>query len=341
MRVVTAAVAVVVVLAGCGRKLPPLPPVLDVPETTQDLTVYQELANAVLLWSFPSMTRAGRPLVDLERVEVLRLDLAPGQELPPTPELQRQLVLARGRVVARLEGSSLAAATVGRRLRIEDPLQLPAEGTTPNTSWYAVRSRRRDGTTSALSNLVSWQAKPVPAMVAALAAAPAREGIALSWREVAGARYLLERQDAAGGGWEPVGPEELKTSEYLDRTANQGTTWRYRVRAVSAGVRGPYSEVREVSYPDIYAPPPPTSLVCLPEARQVRLSWEESPEVGVTYRVERRRAGEGWQPIGEATQRRWFDDPSPPEGELDYQVVALDAMGNASSPITCAVRMGP
>ncbi len=341
MRAVAAAVAVAVLLAGCGRKLPPLPPIIDVPETTQDLAIYQDGLRAVLTWSYPSMTRAGRPLVDLERVEVLRLDLAPGQELPPAPELQRQLMVARGRIVARLEGSGLAAATVGRQLRIEDPLQLPAEGMTPSTSWYAVRSRRRDGTTSALSNLVSWQARTVPPPVEKLQALPSAEGIVLSWSPVAGAAYLLERQDANGGGWQPVEGEELKTNEFLDRGARQGTIWRYRVRAVVAGVRGPHSEVREVPYPDIYPPPPPAVLVCLPEVSQVRLSWEGSPEIGVSYRVERRHPAEGWQPIGEASQRQWFDDPSPPAGELEYQVMAVDAAGNLSPPVTCSVRVEP
>lgn len=341
MRAVAAVVAMMVVISGCGRKLPPLPPIIDVPETTLDLSVHQDLMNAVLIWSYPTMTRAGRPLVDLERVEVLRLDLAPGQELPPKPELQQQLMLARGRVVARLEGSSLAAATIGPRLRTEDSLQVGVEGTTPSTSWYAVRSRRRDGTSSALSNLVSWQAKPVPPAVERVSAEADHEGITLTWSEVTGARYLLERQDAAGGGWQAVGVEELKVHEFLDRGARQGTTWRYRVRAVVTGVRGPFSQVRDVPYPDIYAPPPPASLVCLPETARVRLSWEGSPEAGVSYRVERRRAGEEWRLAGEEGQRRFFDDASPPEGELGYRVMAVDGAGNASTAITCAVRTGP
>lgn len=334
-------VVMLLALAGCGRKLPPLPPIIDVPETTQDLEVYQDGINAVLTWSYPALTRAGRPLVDLERMEVFRLDLAPGQELPPTPDLRRQLMLARGRVIARLEGGGLAAATVGSRLRIEDSLQLPEEGTAGSTSWYAVRSRRRDGTSSALSNMVSWQARPVPAVVNRVDATAEREGISLSWSEVSGATYLLERQDVAGGGWQGVGLEELKTTELHDRGASQGTTWRYRVRAVVAGVRGAFSGVVEVPYPDVYAPPPPASLVCLPEATRVRMSWEGSPEAGVSYRVERRRAGEGWQLAGEGSQRRTLDDTSPPKGELEYRVMAVDAEGNASAPVTCAVRTGP
>lgn len=342
MRVVTSVVvAAVLGISGCGRKLPPLPPITDVPETTQDLAVYQDVSNAVLTWSYPTLTRAGRPLYDVQRVEVVRLDLAPGQELPPAPELQRQLMLARGRVIARLEGSGLAAATVGSKLRLEDPLQFPQEGTTASTSWYAVRSRRADGTVSALSNLVSWQAKPVPATVEQLAATAGPEGITVSWSEASGATYLLERQDVAGGGWQSVGAEEVKATEFLDRDARQGSTWRYRVRAVIAGARGPYSRIVELKYPDVYAPPPPAALVCLPEATRVRLSWQASPEAGVVYRIERRPLGEEWQLAGEEGQRRSFEDAGPPRGELEYRVMAVDAAGNASPPSTCVVRTGP
>lgn len=333
-------VALVLALTGCGRKLPPLPPVIDVPETTQDLAVFQEEQRAVLTWSYPTTTRAGRPLVDLERIEVLRLDLAPGQELPPAPELRRQLMVARGRVIARLEGAALAAATVGSRLRVEDLLLVPTEGSTPSTTWYAVRSRRRDGTTSALSNLVSWQAKPVPPAVGTISLLPEAEGIRVLWAEVAGASYMLERRDAAGGGWQTVGPEEVKGPEFLDRGVRQGATWQYRVRAVLGGVRGPFSAVGEVSYPDVYPPPPPSSLVCLPEVARVRLSWEASPELGVRYRVERRRAAGEWELAGEESQRRAFDDTSPPVGALDYRVTAVDGAGNASPPLTCTVRTG-
>ena len=340
MRVLVLLVAGIVGLTGCGRKLPPLPPITDVPETTQDLAVYQDISNAVLTWSYPTLTRAGRPLLDVQRVEVVRLDLAPGQELPLAPELQRQLMLARGRVIARLEGSGVAAATVGSKLRLEDPLQFPQEGTTASTSWYAVRSRRADGTVSALSNLVSWQAKPIPATVERVVATAAQEGITVIWSEVSGATYLLERQDAAGGGWQAVGTEEVKTTEFLDRDARQGSTWRYRVRAVIAGARGPYSQTVELAYPDVYAPPPPAALVCLPEATRVRLSWQASPEAGVVYRVERRSVGEEWQLAGEEGQRRFLEDVAPPRGELEYRVTAVDAAGNASPPITCVVRMG-
>ena len=67
-------------LGGCGRKADPLPPIIEVPETTTDLTVHQEGTEAVLAWSYPQLTRAGRQLVDLARVEVWKLDVPPGQE---------------------------------------------------------------------------------------------------------------------------------------------------------------------------------------------------------------------------------------------------------------------
>ena len=87
-------------LAGCGRKLPPLPPIIEVPETTTNLTGYQDGAEVVLSWSYPQMTRSGQTLTDLGRVEVWRLEVPPGQEQVGSglqgEELRRQLMLARG-----------------------------------------------------------------------------------------------------------------------------------------------------------------------------------------------------------------------------------------------------
>ncbi|MFN3413652.1 MAG: hypothetical protein ACK42L_06285, partial [Thermoanaerobaculum sp.] len=113
-----------VVLVACGRKGPPLPPLREVPETTTDLVASQEENEVVLRWSYPSLTRSGQPLRDLEAVDVWRADLPPGQEKslegPQGVELKRQLILGRGKQVARLRGKALEAATRGSTLEYRE-----------------------------------------------------------------------------------------------------------------------------------------------------------------------------------------------------------------------------
>ncbi len=326
---------------GCGRKADPLPPVIEIPETTTDLTVRQEGSEAVLTWSFPQLTRAGRRLVDLERVEVWKLDVPPGQEQvgggSAGVELRRQLMLGRGRLIVRLEGKGLEQATRGSRLEVRDTLPpVPAGGVAP-TFWYAVRSRRRDGTASALSNIAAWQVKPVPAPVEGLAATPTAQGIGLVWQEVPDSTYQVERFGVSESGWKPVSEPTLAATSFVDTTASQNATWRYRVRAVRDGVWGPPGKDVTVPYADVYPPAPVQGLVCLPEGERVLLRWDPSPEPKALYRVFRRQ-GTLWLHLIDDAREPRFTDAAPPAADAEYAVKAVDAAGNESDPVYCTVR---
>lgn len=345
IRVLALSVGVLVVWAtGCGRKADPLPPIIEVPETTRDLLAVQEGSNATLLWSYPQLTRAGQPLRDLARIEIWKLEIPPGQETigqgPSGEELRRQLMLTRGHLLIRLEGAGLETATRGSTLMVSDPLPALQPGTTPPVYWYAVRSRRRDGTASALSNIATLQPKLAPPQLTGLIGQPEASGIALTWEGVAGATYMLERRDPSGpGGWETL-TRDAAEPRFVDRTAGQTRTWRYRVRAVAGGVYGTPSAELDVVFSDLYPPAVATGLVCLPEAGAVRLRWDSSPEPNVTYLVRRRRPGGEWQTLSTGATLTDFTDGQPLEGEGEYAVGVVDATGNESTVVTCLVRSG-
>jgi len=331
-------------LAGCGRKLPPLPPIIEVPETTTNLGAYQDGAEVVLTWSFPQLTRGGQTLTDLARVEVWRLEVPPGQEQvgsgPEGEDLRRQLMLARGQLMTRLEGPSLQAATRGSSLTYSEKLPEMPTGTSLPSLWYAVRSRRRDGTPSALSNIVSWQPRPVPPTPTGFQAKPQADGIALSWDELPGFGYVVERRASEAAAWEVISKIGIEKPSYLDATAEQGQTWKYRVRSVANLSASRPGQELEVPYPDIYPPAPVTSFICLPEPGQVQLRWESSPEPKVTYKVFRRQGESGWDHLEEAFKGTEFTDTAPPSGEVEYAVKAVDAAGNQSDAVYCKVRTG-
>ncbi len=331
-------------LAGCGRKAAPLPPILEVPETTTDLYAYQDGSVLVLTWSYPKLTRAGRQLSDLSRVEVWRLEVPPGQVQgagsPQAEELKRQLMLTRGKTIARLEGASLEAATRGSSLSFRDPLPEAAAAGAPPTFLYAVRTRRADGTNSALSNVVTWQQRPVPPTPTGFAAAPQVDGIALSWNEVPGFTFVVERRASKEAAWEAVSKVGLESTTFLDTTAGQGQTWYYRVRSYLKFAASLPSPELEVPYPDVYPPQKVTGLVCLPEPGLVRLRWDPSPEANVTYKVFRRVGTGGWQHLEEALAATEYADTQPPAGEAEYAVKAVDAAGNQSEAAYCRARSG-
>lgn len=342
---VPAAVAVVLAAAaGCGRKGAPLPPILEVPETTTDLSAYQDGNEIVLNWAYPELTRGGTELTDLARVEVWRLEVSPGQEQvgggPAGEDLRRQLMLGRGKLAARLEGESLEAATHGNSLTYRETLPSYPVGSSPPSVWYAVRSRRKDGTPSALSNIVTWQPRPVPPTPTDVTAKAAPDGITLAWTPVAGFTYVVERRASKVAPWAVISPIGIDTPTFMDATAQQGQTWWYRVRSFLNLAASPPSPAIEVPYPDIYPPAAVASLLCLPEPGLVHLRWEPSPEAGVTYKIFRRQGEGGWEHLEEKFRLTEYTDGKPPAGEVEYAVKAVDAAGNQSDAVYCKVRTG-
>jgi nitrous oxide reductase accessory protein NosL len=331
-------------LFACGRKGDPLPPIIEVPETTTDLSAYQDVMEVVLNWSYPQLTRAGRQLTDLVRVELWRMVVPPGQDEsaagPQAQELRRRLMLGRGTLIVRLEGEALVGATRGGKLEYRDPLPALPVGGRPLPLWYAVRSRRRDGTVSALSNVVSWQPRAVPAVVTGLQAEPREDGITLRWAEATGAAYVVQRQREGDSVWEIASPIGITTTQFLDASARQGQVWRYRVRAIVKAAVGPTGAEVVVPYPDVYPPAAVTGLVCLPEPESVRLRWDSATEPRVTYLVLRRLGSGDWVRLAAALQVAEYADAAPPGGEVAYAVKAVDEAGNQSAPTMCSVRTG-
>jgi hypothetical protein len=347
-RALTVVLGAAALLAACGRKGPPLPPIIEVPETTTGLAAYQDINELVLTWKFPSLTRSGRSLTDLARIEVFRLEVPAGQETvaagPAGADLQRQLMLSRATRIAVLEGDSLKAATRGDKLEYRDILPAITQASAPPTFWYAVRTVRRDRTASALSNIVAWQRKPIPPEVTGLKLEAKADGIVVSWNELKdlkGVKYVAERRSVPNGTWEEFGPVIVDASPQKDPVPRQGLSWRYRIRALVADAVGPASPEVEVKYKDVYPPPPAANFICLPEPGIVRLRWDASAEAGVLYKVFRRKDGGKWIHLTDQATTAEFDDIKPQPGSHDYAVKAVDEAGNESEALYCRVEIGP
>ncbi len=349
--VVGAALAMsVLAAAGCGRKADPLPPQIRRAETTRDLRVYQENMEAVLTWSYPSVTTAGGPLPDVEAVEVWRLSLPTAGEPPPatTPgrDLRYQVLESQGTIIATLGPEELAAATRGPQLVYRDDLAAWYKESGRDLSqvlWYAVRTICCHHRVSAFSNIARLVPELPPSPPTDLAAAPGADGILISWQAPEGVAVEVERS-SPNGSWTVITAEPVTGHEWLDRSAAQGATWSYRLRSVKvledgARVVGPPSAPVTVSYPDVYPPPPPANLVCLPEAGLVRLRWEAAPGASF-YVVSRRTARGGWQTLADHLEGVEFADRQPPAGELTYAVRSADQAGNQSEPATCSTAGG-
>lgn len=344
--------AVLIVLSGCGKEGPPLPPEIRVAERTTDLTAFQEGDDAVLQWSYPSLTTSGDSLTAIEAIQVWRATLPEGQEPPPPVsaqdrQLRRQLLEGEGEVIRELSPDEIAAITRGANLVYRDDLTQwrQSEGAEVESPvlWFGIRTICCRKRASELSNIVRLEPQVPPPPPTNLELEASTDGIDVRWRQSDDLAALVERS-ADGAAWTAVTEEPVRGDEWRDAKAVQGRSWSYRLRSVrrlegGGEVVGEPSPPARVDHPDTYPPATPEGIVCLPEGAQVRVRWQAV--VGqVTYRVSRHEGSAPAEVLAEGLQVVELTDPSPPLGALRYVVVAVDSAGNQSVAVDCTVVMG-
>ena len=344
--------AVLIVLSGCGKEGPPLPPEIRVAQRTSDLTAFQEGDDAVLKWSYPSLTTSGDSLTAIEAIQVWRATLPEGQEPPPPVsaqdrQLRRQLLEGEGEVIRELSPDEIAAITRGANLVYRDDLTQwrQSEGAEVESPvlWFGIRTICCRKRASELSNIVRLEPQVPPPPPINLELEASTDGIDVRWRQSDDLAALVERS-ADGAAWTAVTEEPVRGDEWRDAKAVQGRSWSYRLRSVrrlegGGEVVGEPSPPARVDHPDTYPPATPEGIVCLPEGAQVRVRWQAV--VGqVTYRVSRHEGSAPAEVLAEGLQVVELTDPSPPLGALRYVVVAVDSAGNQSVAVDCTVVMG-
>ncbi|MEE4273214.1 MAG: lipoprotein [Thermoanaerobaculales bacterium] len=346
-----AAIFVLTTLSGCGVKGPPMPPVIRVADPTRDLAVYQDDRHTVLSWSYPSSTTSGESLHDLESIQIwratlLEVEAPPPGEKPSEKNLNRQLLLSNGEMIAELDDAGLEAATRGSLLEWRDDLEVwrrnnPSDE--PQMLWYAVRSVCCRGRESGLSNIARLVPEIPPAPPTEFAVTAEEDGIRLRWTPNGGIPVLIERSPDTDR-WRPLGTRTIDADAWLDRTAAQGSGWNYRLRSVrtpEGGPRivGPPGPAAGLFYPDIYPPPTPHDLVCLPEGTRVRLRWRAGEE-GLLHHIYRSTDGAETMVLVDDLDALQYEDLAPPPGTSVYEITAVDGAGNESAPATCTAARG-
>ena len=65
----------VLLVSGCGSIGEPLPPLLNIPERSRDLSARQTPEGVVLEWTWPRLTTEGRPLKNFDNFVIHRLEV--------------------------------------------------------------------------------------------------------------------------------------------------------------------------------------------------------------------------------------------------------------------------
>lgn len=299
------------VLAACGKRGDPHPPVPIIPQVTSDLVVSQRGPNVVLAWSYPSLTTAGKKLDSVKRVVVYRYT----EELPATQPPRDVKTIMPGDIdttkpqaialfskvpgltpaqfsrlkerIDSIESANLPAATDGAKLIYTDTPPFHTKDGRPVRLDYAIVTE--GGTAqSSVGNVAAIVPVDVPLPPANVAAAPKAEGVVLTWKApekaetadtkpfIAGYNvYRLPKGTALTELTLPVNAAPIGVTTYTD--VPPYGDFDYRVTAVASTaprIESNPSPVLTAAFKDLTPPPTPASITALVETKQVRLVWE-------------------------------------------------------------------
>ncbi len=340
-------------LPGCGRKLPPVAPLLVLPARVEPLRISQEGSDVVLRFPHPTVTNSGATLTNLTRVTVLReiAGIREGQHVPPPPpdtaqrEREEKLFRARAETLADLTPQDLDGRTAGPDVVYRDPLvPLYRERRLGHVMLrYAVTATRDRKRVSDLSTIVSIVPRVPPERPLRLVATVEESRVCLDWWPPAAmldgaapalvAGYAVYRRDASDEEYDdkPLGVV-IGATTYVDGSVRPDRAYVYTVRAAPVAevplILGPAADQVPVSTRDVFPPSAPEGVLALAESGGTRLVWNPSlaPDLAF-YRVYRLDGGERTRLADGLKDPLWFDAGA---SGRSYAVTAVDKAGNES-----------
>ena len=340
-------------LPGCGRKLPPQAPILVLPARVEPVRISQEGSDVVLRFPYPSLTNSGETLTNLTRVTVLReiQGAREGQRVAPPPadaaqrERDEKAFRARAEKIAELSPGDLDAITVGRDVVFRDPLiPLYRERRIGRVILrYAVTATRDRKRVSEMSALASILPRVPPDRPLRVVATVEESRVCLDWwppaamldgaRPVVVAGYAVYRREAADEEYEdkPLGVA-IGATTYVDETVRPDRRYVYTVRAAPVAelplILGPASDEVAVSTRDVFPPPAPEGVLVLAETGGTRLVWNPSLAPDLAFYRVYLLEGATRTLLADGLKDPLFFDAG--EKGRAYGVTAVDKAGNES-----------
>lgn len=214
-----ACLLVAALVAGCGKKGDPEPPIRMIPAPTTGLTVVQRGEELIVELPYPQTTAAGTPLARVGEVAVwLLVWRAPETAAAKAPpEVDERQFLAGAQPARVVSGEELPEVVRGDRIVVALPVPAPpAEGAGRPVVTVAVKTQGPAGEESALSNRVSYPLIEPPAPPTGLEARDLAGGIRVRWDYPLAEGEEPVEEDGEASGEEGAAAEEDEEEEELE-----------------------------------------------------------------------------------------------------------------------------
>lgn len=345
--------AVVVLLAACGRAGSPVAPERVTPLPASHLAAIVEDRAVVVSFTAPTRRADNVRLRDLTMLRVFRREDDGAAEPKPAMRDGRRVV-GYTEIAAIALGAPAPATIEDHRVTLVDQTAL----TVGRRYAYVVLAEDARGHVSPPSERVTALLVAAPTAPNDLQATAGDREVRLAWRpsrmladgSTAGPAFVYEilRASAPDAPLDVVTVTAPGAAAFVDRGLDNERPYVYAVRALRTS-RGTLARSgitpRVAATPvDMTPPRPPTELVAIPSAGTVRLVWMGSPDPDVgRYIVYRGREGASLERVGSIVSPGiTFTDRDVPAGRWRYAVSAQDTSSRAnesapSADVTVAV----
>ncbi len=276
-----------VLLSGCGKRLPPQPPIERVQQRTESLSGVQRGNQVLLSWPAPLRNAPNSSVQSVRRIDVYRLAEKPNAPLPLTEEEFAE----RSTLIGSVPYDDIK--NTKDTLTYRDTLELAGE---PTRLRYAVRYVNHAGQRASFSNILLIEpAARIANPPTVLPAEYNETGITIKWQpsstNIDGSvpvnllGYNVYRLDESQSDVDqnPINASLVSGTQFVDKNFKFGQTYRYFARSVSLGTGGAQvesvnSNIVPVTPRDTFPPSAPAGISLAPAPGRLSMYFAPNQE---------------------------------------------------------------